>query len=301
MNQNPTLQAQSVIYKNDIPSLMKAIANMANAVRVEREECGYLGRVSLYYGDASDEPVLTEDQVRRINEEFGEYLDFKYTVFGFNSGSARGQNLLGLESDADYILIMNPDVIVSPRFFIEMLYPFQYEGIGLVEARQTPIEHHKQYDPVTMETDWATGACALVPTELFKKINGYDSDTFFMYCDDVDFSWRLRLLGYKLYYQPLAPVYHAKRLTHQAGWKPTKAEQYYSAEAALLMAHKWSNPVRVEHLLQMYQNSENENHEKAVAHFLELRAEGKLPTPLDPEHEVAKFVGDYYTENRYII
>ena len=41
--------------------------------------------------------------------------------------------------------------------------------------------------------------------------------------------------------------------------------------------------------------------EKAAAHFIELRAADKLPEPLDPEHRVAKFIGDYYTENRYIL
>ena len=31
-----------------------------------------------------------------------------------------------------------------------------------------------------------------------------------MYCDDVDFSWRVRLLGYKVIYRSDAPVFHAE-------------------------------------------------------------------------------------------
>ena len=181
------------------------------------------------------------------------------------------------------------------------MYPFLDEEVGMVEARQTPIEHQKEYDVETLETDWATTACAVFSKALFDELNGFDSETFFLYCDDLDFSWRVRLAGYKIIYQPLAPVFHAKRLSVKASWQPTKAEQYYSAEAALLMAHKWSNPGRVEQLLQVYQNSQNENCEKAAAHFIELRAADKLPEPLDPEHRVAKFIGDYYTENRYIL
>ncbi len=302
MMMNPTIQAQSVIYNNEIPSLLTAIDNMANAVRVEREQRGYIGRVSLCYGDASETPVLTEKQVQAIQNRYKDDLDFHYQFFGFNSGSAKGQNVLGLGSKADYILIMNPDIIVSPRFFVEMLYPFANSNIGIVEARQTPIEHHKQYDPITFETDWATGACALVPTSVFEQIHGYDSDTFFMYCDDVDFSWRVRLLGYQIFYQPLAPVYHAKRLNFNAGWKPTAAEEYYSAEAAILMAHKWSYPERVQKLLWTYEESTNPNHKKAAEHYRQLEREGKLPTPIDPEHKVARFVdGGYYAENRFTL
>ncbi len=302
MMMNPTIQAQSVIYNNEIPSLLTAIDNMANAVRVEREQRGYIGRVSLCYGDASETPVLTEKQVQAIQNRYKDDLDFHYQFFGFNSGSAKGQNVLGLGSKADYILIMNPDIIVSPRFFVEMLYPFANSNIGIVEARQTPIEHHKQYDPITFETGWATGACALVPTSVFEQIHGYDSDTFFMYCDDVDFSWRVRLLGYQIFYQPLAPVYHAKRLSFNAGWKPTAAEEYYSAEAAILMAHKWSYPERVQKLLWTYEESTNPNHKKAAEHYRQLEREGKLPTPIDPEHKVGRFVdGGYYAENRFTL
>jgi len=31
---------------------------------------------------------------------------------------------------------------------------------------------------------------------------------FFMYCEDVDLSWRLRLLGYRIIFAPDAVVYH---------------------------------------------------------------------------------------------
>ena len=301
MNQNPTLQVQSVIYGNEPESLYKAISNLANAIRVEREQRRFLGQVTLYYGDASPERVLSEAEVEQIRKKYQDLFRFKYRVFGFNSVSAKGHNMLGEECESDYMLIINPDVIMSPRTLIELMYPFLDEEVGMVEARQTPIEHQKEYDVETLETDWATTACAVFSKALFDELNGFDSETFFLYCDDLDFSWRVRLAGYKIIYQPLAPVFHAKRLSVKASWQPTKAEQYYSAEAALLMAHKWSNPGRVEQLLQVYQNSQNENCEKAAAHFIELRAADKLPEPLDPEHRVAKFIGDYYTENRYIL
>lgn len=298
---HPAFQAQSVIYNNDIPSLMKAIAALANGVRIERQERGLLGRVSLHYGDASPEPVLRQPQVQKIKEQFGEYLDFEYQVFGFNSGSAKGQNLLAENCRAEYLLIMNPDIIVSPRFLTEIMKPFAEEKVGMVEARQTPVEHHKEYNIETMETDWATGACTAVRTGLFHELGGFDADTFFMYCDDVDLSWRVRLSGYRIIYQPSAPAYHAKRLSAKGQWQTTHAEQYYSAEAAILMAYKWSNPDRVDKLLDLYLAADNEFQNQAAKHFLELKEAGKLPAQLDGEHKVSKFVGEYYTENRFVL
>ena len=44
-----------------------------------------------------------------------------------------------------------------------------------------------------------------------------------MYCDDLIFSWRIRLAGYKIIYVPSAIAYHAKKkLAVDGGWKPTE-------------------------------------------------------------------------------
>ena len=72
MNQNPTLQVQSVIYGNEPESLYKAISNLANAIRVEREQRRFLGQVTLYYGDASPERVLSEAEVEQIRKNKAE-------------------------------------------------------------------------------------------------------------------------------------------------------------------------------------------------------------------------------------
>jgi len=194
---------------------------------------------------------------------------------------------------------MNPDIIVNPRFFIEIMKPFCDDSVGIVEARQTPIEHHKAYDFETFETEWAAMACVMIPTDIWNLVGGIDSDTFFMYCEDVDFSWRVRLHGYKVIYQPMAPVYHAKRISASAEWKPTKTEVYCSAESALLMAYKWSNTQRVEELLNYFRNGED-YHREIVESFEKKKAENKLPTPIDPEHKVACFTDGYYAKNRFV-
>ena len=120
-----------------------------------------------------------------------------------------------------------------------------------------------------------------------------------MYCDDLDFSWRLRLAGYKIIYNPRAVVFHAKTLSSAGSWKPTSAEIYYSAEAAILMAHKYSNPVRVEKLLNQFDTSGGTDEKKAASEFRKRKKEGTLPMPIDPEHKIAKFLGDYYSEMRF--
>ena len=298
-----SLQVQSVIYHNEPHHLLRALENLANAVRVNRAQDGVLGAVTVCYGDASANPVFSEAEIAQITARFAPFFTFRYRFFGENTGSAKGHNLLGEGCESAYMMIMNPDVVLCPTFFAGMLAPFCDPALqaGMTEARQTPIEHPKEFDRTTLETDWATTACAIFPTEIFCTLDGFDAQTFFLYCDDLDFSWRVRLLGKKIYYRPDCPVYHAKRLSGKGQWQPTSAEIYYSQEAALLMAYKWSNHTRFEALYRAFSAENSENARRVIAHFEELKQAGKLPQQLDPTHKVAKFVGDYYTEHRYIL
>lgn len=301
MIENAKLQVQAVIYKCDTAELKKTLHAMANAVRIESEKAGRLERVRFVYGDASPSPVFTDKDIEEINSGLGGIMRLEYVFFNSNTGYGRGNNLLARDSDSDYLLIMNPDIIVSPRSLIDLMQPFLDEKTGIVEARQTPIEHHKQYDIDTKETDWASGACFMIPTGLFQRLNGFDDETFFMYCEDVDLSWRVKLEGYKIIYQPLSPVFHAKRLAANAAWNPSGTEFLYSAQSNILMAYKWSNDDVLQRRLYYYKSCGIPEYKKAAEHFESLKAAGKLPMRLDPEHKVSTFNGDYYAENRFVM
>ncbi len=296
-----SLQVQSVIYNNEKESLYRALDNLANAARINRESSGELGEMTVCYGDASPAPVLSDAEVSAIAERFSSFFRFRYVFFGENTGSARGHNRLGEACESDYMMIMNPDVVVCPTIFSGMLQPFLDPALraGMTEARQTPIEHPKEYDPVTLETDWATTACAIFSTETFRALNGFDAETFFLYCDDVDFSWRVRLLGKKIYYRADCPVFHAKRLSGDGKWQATSAEVYYSLEASLFMAYKWGNDELFAEIMNYISNSPGEVERKVLDTFNRKKNSGTLPKKLDPERRVAKFVGYFYTEHRF--
>ena len=67
-----------------------------------------------------------------------------------------------------------------------------------------------------------------------------------------------------------------------------------------MMAHKWNNPSRVEKLLNSFSIG-GESERKAAAEYLRRKKEGTLPLPLDPQHKIARFVGDYYSDHRYFV
>jgi GT2 family glycosyltransferase len=168
----------------------------------------------------------------------------------------------------------------------------------VADARQVPFEHPKDYDPVTGDTSWSSGACSMTQRTAFERIGGFDHETFFMYCDDVDYSWRLRLRGYRAVYAPSAALFHDKRLSLEGDMQAGASELYYSAEAALMLAHKYSRPDIVNRLTKSFHNGD-ENAKRALTEYESRRGAGTLPTPLDGDHRVGQFTRGNYAVHRF--
>lgn len=54
---------------------------------------------------------------------------------------------------------------------------------------------------------FGTGSAMMVRRDVFDLLGGFDED-FFMFYEDVDFGWRLNLLGWRFRYEPSSIAYH---------------------------------------------------------------------------------------------
>jgi len=57
------------------------------------------------------------------------------------------------------------------------------------------------------EADWIPGACMLVRREVWEEVGGLD-ETYFMYSEEVDWCWRVKRAGWRIYYTPQAEIVH---------------------------------------------------------------------------------------------
>lgn len=133
------------------------------------------------------------------------HLESKVEVLRFDSAAstdlcgAMNKLMSAAFSDqtTDCFLCVNPDGILHYKALSELLLSNSAHAQSLIEAREFPEEHSKQYDPKTHETSWASRSCLLIPRKIFEVIGEFDPNLS-TYLADVDFSWRARSAGFSV-------------------------------------------------------------------------------------------------------
>lgn len=150
-----------------------------------------------------------------------------------NRGYAHGINIGAREATGDILAFLNNDIEVSPQWLSEAVSKLRSaDDIGAVQCKSIFYESKDIIDCVGLSIDRFnvaniigrnekdngqydnlpeigafSGGAMLIRKELFKQIGSFD-ETYFMYFEDVDLSWRLRLSGYKIVPASNSLVYH---------------------------------------------------------------------------------------------
>ncbi|MFB2584790.1 hypothetical protein [Herbiconiux liukaitaii] len=297
MTEYTSITLQSVLFHTPAESLVRALESVDRVSQLGQSS-GRHGLVDVSYGDCSPSPVFQDDEIDSLNKRFSG-IKIRYTHFGRNLGHGGAQNQLAARTETDRLVTANPDVLPSHRTLGELTAVLEDKTIGIAEAKQLPLEHPKEYDRASGATSWASGAFSMFRTVEFVDLGGFDHESFFMYGDDVDLSWRYRLRGFQVIFQPAAIAFHDKRLGGSGEWLASETEQYYSAESALMLAYKWSRDDILDRLLENMTDFPDPIIQRAVTAFLKRRDEGALPLRLDEGNTTAEFVNGNYAGHRW--
>lgn len=206
----------------------------------------------------------TDSSVALVKERFPAV---RLIAFDRNYGFADGYNKAMTMVDAEYVLLLNSDVEVTPGWLEPLVKAldadadvaacqpkvldykrkafFEYAGAagGFIDRYGYPfcrgrifdtVEEDKgQYDNVS-DIFWATGAAMLVRTAVYREAGGLDG-TFFAHMEEIDFCWRMRARGYRIVCVPSSKVYHVGGATLSAA-NPHKT--YLNFRNNLLMLYK---------------------------------------------------------------
>ncbi len=154
-----------------------------------------------------------------------------------NLGFSGGNNLAmqrAMEAGADYVYLLNHDTEATPSFLVEavrdaendprigaaqsllLLHPdkelinstgntIHFLGFGYCLEYRKPYAQWKA--PVRKEIAYPSGAGVLFRTAVLRKVGVLD-EQLFLYHEDLDLGWRIRLAGYDVVLVPRSVVYH---------------------------------------------------------------------------------------------
>ena len=191
-----------VTYQPDVALLQQLLESLS-------EPAGDCTR-NLFIQDNSPDPQVAVNLVTMPALQPGgafARVDVKYS--GANLGFGKGHNANAARGSAPLVFVLNQDCVLEPGVLGRLIDAATNspDDVGIWELRQIPYEHPKGYDPVTLDSPWASGAAMLVRREAFDAVGGFEP-RIFMYGEDVDLSWRLRAKGWRVLYQPKLALVH---------------------------------------------------------------------------------------------
>lgn len=172
-----------------------------------------------------------------------------------NIGYARGVNYGLQKARGSFLLILNPDIIITPHAVTSMLRFMQdHPEVGLLGPQllnfdgQIQNSRFRFYRPSTIlyrrtflgqwprgkkslndfnlqdqnqktiiYPDWLMGSALLTKKEAVDKVGPLD-ERFFLYFEDVDWAKRFWENGHKVIYFPQTTLYHYHQRRSRVGW-----------------------------------------------------------------------------------
>lgn len=179
----------------------------------------------------------TDDSIEFLKTN---YPSLRLILMDKNYGFAEGYNRALAQIDAEYYVLLNDDVEVTPGWtdkvvalmdsdpriaaaqpmlkMFDQRDHFEYAGGagGYIDKLGYPFCRGRIFSTIEQDTDqyndtrdvfWATGAAMFVRSSVWKELGGLDGD-FFAHMEEIDFCWRARNHGYRIVATSDAQVFH---------------------------------------------------------------------------------------------
>lgn len=100
------------------------------------------------------------------------------------------------------------------------------------------LVHNRAKDQDETETFWASGGSSAFRKTMWEKLEGFDLDYKPAYWEDIDLSYRARMKGWKIKFEPKAIVHHVHESTNTSVFGKHKMEVMAYKNSILFM---WKN------------------------------------------------------------
>lgn len=212
-------------------------------------------------GDDSVEILQKQYETDSVD---GNAAQIELILLDDNYGFAAANNVgikRAKELHSDYVLLLNNDTEIAPDMLQSltecaarhpdgMIVPKIYysddrKRIWSAGGSISPVIKKVRHDGLNQidegqfekerEIQFATGCCLFLPMKVIEKAGELD-ESFFLYYEDTEYSFRLHKLGISIYYCPKAYLYHKVGASSQGEESPLCA--YYISRNWLICNRK---------------------------------------------------------------
>jgi GT2 family glycosyltransferase len=177
----------------------------------------------------------TDKSLDIIKTEFNDDDRIKVIRSNKNLGFAAGNNIGARHAKGDYIVLLNIDTLVHPKWLRELITVMECDpAIGVAQPKLLLLDNKSLFDSAGDYLDFygfsfrrggewlekdvgqydtihdifsARGAALVTRKEIVQQIGLFDDD-YFLDFEDIDFCWRVRLYGKRVVFVPNSIVYH---------------------------------------------------------------------------------------------
>ena len=213
----------------------------------------------------------SSDQTRKILRDVESRWRVIYNES--NAGFAAGQNQATAASAGEWVLCLNPDVLLSPDFISALVragetHPEAGSLCGKLLRWDAAAQRHRtkiidstgifftrnmrHLDRGAEEVDrgqyermqyvfGATGAAAMFRRDFIRSVSvegEFFDEEFFAFREDADLAWRAQLMGWKCFYVPSAVAWHVRRVTPERRRDLPLVINWHSVKNRFLMRGK---------------------------------------------------------------
>lgn len=207
-------------------------------------ESDFIGSFEVVISDNSP----NSDTENEIKKAIDRYPNLTFIRNNKNEGFSRGNNIAIKKATGEFVLFLNPDMVLEKNTISGIMdfmkdHPEAGAATCLVHLLDGKIDdschrgfptpwrafcHFSKLSKIfpksklfagynltyldfskTHEIDSLAGSFMLIRYSLGKKLNWWDEDYFF-YGEDIDFCYRIKKLGYKIYFVPKYKALHYK-------------------------------------------------------------------------------------------
>ncbi|MEP7367597.1 MAG: glycosyltransferase family 2 protein [Acidobacteriota bacterium] len=220
---------------------------------------------------------LSSDGTRMVLREFSDRVEV--VCNGANTGFAAGQNQAIAMTQAEWVLTLNPDVILPADFLARLMESGEIgEDVGTLCGKMLSLQPDlSQPAPAVLDSTgiyftpqmrhfdrgWgepddgrfhqreevfgASAAAALYRRRMIESVQiegNFFDPAFFAYREDADVAWRAQLMGWRCEYRPAARGFHVRQVRPgKRGRNPAHVNMHSVKNRFLMQAKNVTWPV----------------------------------------------------------